>query len=424
MSTEAASETLPRPARVAFPARFGGVAQRQSKRLIIAVSVVRFHPPLPPPPQRGTPDGAEPVEGRDGLPGLPLRGRCARRSASTRWRSVRATRATSPMGTTASRRRRSPPRSRSPADFWRCSLTRSSGRTRPSSTARRRSATGTRPLTPGDVLDCTPSIASITVRGRNEFLTTVVDCRFADSGRARRRVGVGHRLPGFRPAGRGARRGAGRAQHERLRLHRRRRAARHQPAVEPGHLRHVRRRVDRLQPAPLRPGVRWNRSRPRVRRSRTGCTPWGLVSRMLTAAAGGPERVADLQVRFSKPWPLGTTATFSGTVTRPSRTGSPPSRSRGPARTAERIPLWRRTRPGLNRQPGRGRPGTMQDGPGRGCEGGRGAGTLGALPSQWGSVPLSGASAHAGPDVGRNPALATRRVDEARTVTDGSSSTW
>ena len=41
----------------------------------------------------------------------------------------------------------------------------------------------------------------------------------------------------------------------------------------------------------------------------------GLVSRMLTAAAGGPEQVADLQVRFSKPWPVGTTATFSGTVT-------------------------------------------------------------------------------------------------------------
>jgi hypothetical protein len=28
-------------------AEHGGVAQRQSKRLIIAVSVVRFHPPLP-----------------------------------------------------------------------------------------------------------------------------------------------------------------------------------------------------------------------------------------------------------------------------------------------------------------------------------------------------------------------------------------
>jgi acyl dehydratase len=41
----------------------------------------------------------------------------------------------------------------------------------------------------------------------------------------------------------------------------------------------------------------------------------GLVSRMLTAAAGGPEQVVDLQVRFSKPWPLGTTATFNGTVT-------------------------------------------------------------------------------------------------------------
>jgi hypothetical protein len=41
---------------------------------------------------------------------------------------------------------------------------------------------GTRPLRPGDVLECTPRIASIAVRGRNEFLTTVVDCRFADSG--------------------------------------------------------------------------------------------------------------------------------------------------------------------------------------------------------------------------------------------------
>jgi acyl dehydratase len=46
-----------------------------------------------------------------------------------------------------------------------------------------------------------------------------------------------------------------------------------------------------------------------------GMYSMGLVSRLLTAAAGGPERVADLQVRFSKPWPLGTTATFTGTVT-------------------------------------------------------------------------------------------------------------
>lgn len=38
---------------------------------------------------------------------------------------------------------------------------------------------GTRPLRPGDVLECSPRIASITTRGRNEFLTTVVDCRFA-----------------------------------------------------------------------------------------------------------------------------------------------------------------------------------------------------------------------------------------------------
>ena len=46
-----------------------------------------------------------------------------------------------------------------------------------------------------------------------------------------------------------------------------------------------------------------------------GMYSMGLVSRMLTAAAGGPERVVDLRVRFSKPWPLGTTATFTGKVT-------------------------------------------------------------------------------------------------------------
>jgi len=45
-----------------------------------------------------------------------------------------------------------------------------------------------------------------------------------------------------------------------------------------------------------------------------GMYSMGLVSRMVTAAAGGPERVVDLQVRFSKPWPLGTSATFTGTV--------------------------------------------------------------------------------------------------------------
>ena len=45
-----------------------------------------------------------------------------------------------------------------------------------------------------------------------------------------------------------------------------------------------------------------------------GMYSMGLVSRMLTAAAGGPERVVDLRVRFSKPWPLGTTATFTGKV--------------------------------------------------------------------------------------------------------------
>lgn len=39
---------------------------------------------------------------------------------------------------------------------------------------------GERPLRPGDVLRCTPRIADITSRGRNEFLVIEVDCRFVD----------------------------------------------------------------------------------------------------------------------------------------------------------------------------------------------------------------------------------------------------
>jgi hypothetical protein len=39
-----------------------------------------------------------------------------------------------------------------------------------------------RPLRPGDVLACTPRIASITHRGRNEFLTIALDCVHEASG--------------------------------------------------------------------------------------------------------------------------------------------------------------------------------------------------------------------------------------------------
>jgi hypothetical protein len=39
---------------------------------------------------------------------------------------------------------------------------------------------GDRPLRPGDTLTCTPRIADISVRGKNEMLTIEVDCRFAD----------------------------------------------------------------------------------------------------------------------------------------------------------------------------------------------------------------------------------------------------
>lgn len=46
-----------------------------------------------------------------------------------------------------------------------------------------------------------------------------------------------------------------------------------------------------------------------------GMFSMGLASRVLTEWAGGPEQVAAIDVRFTKPWPLNTTSTFGGTVT-------------------------------------------------------------------------------------------------------------
>jgi acyl dehydratase len=46
-----------------------------------------------------------------------------------------------------------------------------------------------------------------------------------------------------------------------------------------------------------------------------GMYSMGLASRALTQAAGGPEAVEAVEVRFTKPWPLGATATFGGEVT-------------------------------------------------------------------------------------------------------------
>lgn len=45
-----------------------------------------------------------------------------------------------------------------------------------------------------------------------------------------------------------------------------------------------------------------------------GMYSMGLASRLLTAWAGGPEAVASLDIRFTRPWPLDTEATFGGTV--------------------------------------------------------------------------------------------------------------
>ncbi len=46
-----------------------------------------------------------------------------------------------------------------------------------------------------------------------------------------------------------------------------------------------------------------------------GMYSMGLASRALTAAAGGPDAVEWVEVRFTKPWPLGATASFGGEVT-------------------------------------------------------------------------------------------------------------
>ncbi|MFU8841346.1 MAG: MaoC/PaaZ C-terminal domain-containing protein [Nitriliruptoraceae bacterium] len=46
-----------------------------------------------------------------------------------------------------------------------------------------------------------------------------------------------------------------------------------------------------------------------------GMYSMGLASRLLTAFAGGPEQVLELEVRFTRPWPLGSSATFTGKVT-------------------------------------------------------------------------------------------------------------
>lgn len=45
-----------------------------------------------------------------------------------------------------------------------------------------------------------------------------------------------------------------------------------------------------------------------------GMYSMGLASRLLTEWAGSPERVEAVDVRFTKPWPLDTTTTFSGKV--------------------------------------------------------------------------------------------------------------
>ncbi len=46
-----------------------------------------------------------------------------------------------------------------------------------------------------------------------------------------------------------------------------------------------------------------------------GMLAMGLASRAVTAFAGGPEHVMEVQVRFARPWPADTSTTFGGRVT-------------------------------------------------------------------------------------------------------------
>ncbi len=61
---------------------------------------------------------------------------------------------------------------------------------------------GDRPVSPGDPLTCTPRIADIQARGRNELLTVEVDCRFEDGSLAAPLRGD-HHLPRLCAGGRG-----------------------------------------------------------------------------------------------------------------------------------------------------------------------------------------------------------------------------
>ena len=45
-----------------------------------------------------------------------------------------------------------------------------------------------------------------------------------------------------------------------------------------------------------------------------GMYSMGLASRVLTGWAGGPEHVASLDARFTRPWPLGEECTIGGSV--------------------------------------------------------------------------------------------------------------
>ena len=47
-----------------------------------------------------------------------------------------------------------------------------------------------------------------------------------------------------------------------------------------------------------------------------GMYSMGLASRALTGLFGDVERILDIEVRFSRPWPVGETAKFGGRVTR------------------------------------------------------------------------------------------------------------
>ncbi|MGH3665308.1 MAG: FAS1-like dehydratase domain-containing protein [Egibacteraceae bacterium] len=188
-----------------------------------------------------------------------------------------------------------------------------------------------RPVRVGDVLECRPRIADIQVRGRMDLLTLEIECVNADGGEpvvtSRGTIIFFNSDPPATappspspadphpPATAPPSRSPGRA--ERMpRLH----------EVEVGtRIPPVQQTLDQAQliayagaSGDLNP-LHWEpefaaRVSPTGRIIAHGMLNMGIVSRVVTEWAGGPEKVASLEASFRAPCPVGATVTFGGEV--------------------------------------------------------------------------------------------------------------